>query len=84
MILAKKYNMNDLLSKIYLSYGKYYKDLGTFQSTNQVECLRGASKMYDKGLAIIVEQTKNTYVKEKIIEEQKVLKSYCELNNIKL
>lgn len=84
MILAKKYNMNDLLSKIYLSYGKYYKDLGTFHSTNQVECLRGASKMYDKGLAIIVEQTKNTYVKEKIIEEQKVLKSYCELNNIKL
>lgn len=84
LILAKKYNMNDLLSKIYFLYGKYYQDLGTVKSQNQSEYLKGSGKMYDKAMEIVCEKTKNTYLREQIDEQKKVLQSYCDINGFKL
>jgi len=83
-ILAKKYSMNDLLSKIYLLYGQYYQDLGSIQSQNQIEYLKGASKMYDKAMELVISKTRNTYLKEKIDEQKKILNSYCKLNDFKI
>ena len=83
IILAKKYNQNDLLSKIYLLYGKYYQDIGTIQSPNQAEYLKGAAKMYEKAMDLVGSQTKNIYVRNKIDEQKKLLISYCELNGFK-
>lgn len=76
--------MNDLLSKIYFLYGKYYQDLGTVQSQNQSEYLKGSGKMYDKAMEIVCEKTKNTYLREQIDEQKKVLQSYCDINGFKL
>lgn len=84
LILAKKYNLNDLLSKIYLLYGQYYQDIGTVQSQNQGEYLKGAFKMYDKAMDIVVEKTRNTYIRDKIDEQKKILISYCDANGFKL
>lgn len=84
LILAKKYCLNDLLSKIYLLYGQYYQDIGTVQSQNQREYLKGAFKMYDKAMDIVVEKTRNTFIRDKIDEQKKILISYCDVNGFKL
>ena len=84
MITAKKYNMNDLLSKIYLQYGKYYQELGSVQSQQQQEYLKGASKMLDKAMEIVVTTTRNTYVKEQVEEQKNILAAYCQTNGFSL
>ncbi len=84
LILAKKYNMNDLQSKIYYLYGKYYQDLGTVQCQNQNEYLKGASKMYAKAMELVVTNTRNNYLKEKIENQQNTLNTYCNLNGFSI
>lgn len=84
MILTKKYNMNDLTSKIYLLYGKYYQDLGTLQSQNQSEYLKGSLKMYEKAEEIVLQLTKNTYLREIINEKKDILKAFCATNGVNL
>ncbi len=83
MLLAKKYNMNDLLSKIYLLYGKYYMDLGSVQSQKQEEYLKGASKMINNGLGLVIETTRNTYVKDELEAQKQLIDDYCIKNGFK-
>lgn len=83
LLLAKKYNQNDLLSRIYLLYGKYYQDLGTVQSQKQGEYLKAAAKMYEQAMDIAGQKTKNLYIRNQIDEQKKILISYCELNGFK-
>lgn len=84
LILAKKYNMNDLISRIYLLYGKYYQDLGNIQSQNQTEYLKGSAKMYDKAMEIVLQITKNTYLREKIDKHKNILTTYCSSNGFNI
>lgn len=84
LILAKKYNMNDLISKIYYIYANYYFELGSVQSQKQLEYLRGASSMYEKALKIIVKTTKNTVLKDKIAVRKENLMDYCNKNSLPL
>ena len=84
LILAKKYNMNDMLSKIYYIYANYYFEIGSVQSQKQLEYLRGASTMYDKALNIIVKTTKNTVLKDKIAVKKENLMDYCNKNSLPL
>lgn len=84
LILAKKYDMFDALSKIYFEYGNYYKELGTVKSQNQVEYLKGAFKMYDKAMAVVCEKTKNNSVRDLINSKKKLLISFCEINGFKI
>lgn len=80
IILAKKYSQNDLLSRVYLLYGKYYQELGTVQSPKQNEYLKASAKMYEQAMYIVGEKTRNIYVKNQIEEQKKILISYCDLN----
>lgn len=75
--LSKKYGMNDLSSKIYLIYGKYYQELGTIQSQNQGEFLRGAAKMYDRALELVIKHTRSVYMKDIITTHKRELEAYC-------
>lgn len=84
LLLAKKYNMNDLISKIYYIYANYYFELGSVQSQKQLEYLRGASSMYEKALKIIVKTTKNTVLKDKIAVKKENLMDYCNKNSLPL
>ena len=84
LILAKKYEMFDVLARIYFLYGIYYKELGTIQSQNQSEYLKGAFKMYDKAMSIVCEKTKNTYIRDLIDEQKKLLISYCEIQGFNI
>ena len=80
ILLAKKYNLNDLLSRLYLLYGKYYQDLGTIQSQNQKEYLKGSSALYDRASELVTKNTRNPYVKHLLEEQKNLLNSYCSLN----
>ena len=83
IMLAKKFNLNDLLSRLLLLYGKYFQEIGLLSSPQQQEYLNGAAKMYFKA-SEYVRQTRNNYVHIEIQKAKNVLKSFCQLNNIKL
>lgn len=84
LVLAKKYNMNDMLSRLYLLYGKYNQDMGAIQTSNQIEYLKGALKMYDKALDLVTRVTRNNSLKLQIDEQKNMLVSYCSLNGFNI
>ena len=83
IILASKFNMKDILSRLYLLYGKYFQELGLLKTDKQSEYLKGAGKMYEKATTI-VKQTKNNCVYIEIEKSKNVLKSFCQLNSISI
>lgn len=83
IILAGKFNMKDILSRLYLLYGKYFQELGLLKTEKQPEYLKGSDKMYEKATEI-VKQTKNNCVYIEIEKAKNVLKSFCQLNSIKI
>ena len=80
LALGKKYGMNDLLSKIYLVYARYYQDLGSVASQNQQEYLKGAKAMYERAMQMVVNHTRSVYMKDTIEENQKAFDEYCQAN----
>lgn len=83
IILASKFNMKDILSRLYLLYGKYFQEIGLLKTERQPDYLKGASKMYEKATEI-VKQTKNNCVYIEIEKAKNVLKSFCQLNSIQV
>ena len=81
--LAKKFNLKDLLSRLYLLYGKYYQELGFVKSSRQPDQLRNAMLMFEK-VSTLVKTTRNNYVHIKNEKSKNVLKSFCQLNGIKI
>lgn len=80
---AKMYNMNDLLSRLYLMYGKYFQEAGLVESDRQPDYLNSAVRMYSKATEL-VKLTRNNSVHIEIEKAKNVLKSFCQLNGIKL
>ena len=83
IILAGKFNLKDLLSRLYLLYGKYFQEIGLLKTEHQKEYLQGANKMYEKATDVI-KQTKNNSVHVETEKAKQVLKSFCQLNSIRL
>ncbi len=83
MLLAKKYSLNDILSRIYLLYGKYYQELGLNKSALQTEYLKNANKMYEQAKEL-TENTRNPYVIKDLKQSIKALSTFCVMNNIKV
>ena len=81
--IAKKFNMNDLLSRLYILYGKYFQELGLVKSEEQAEYLQTAEKMY-KLSEELVAKTNNTYVLKELKQSSKTLTTFCIINNIKI
>ena len=82
--LAKSCNMYDMLSRIYLLYGKYYYDIGKIATQNQSEYLRGSAVMFEKSMEYVVKNTQNPYVKNLIDTEKEKLNKFCTEKGIKL
>ena len=83
LVITQRYNMNDLTSRLLLLYGKYYQELGLVKAPQQTEYLTAASKLFDKASAK-VKETKNKYVHIQIEKAKQVLRSFCNINYIKL
>ena len=81
--IAKKFNMNDLLSRLYILYGKYFQELGLVKSEEQAEYLQTAEKMY-KLSEELVAKTNNMYVLKELKQSSKTLTTFCIINNIKI
>ena len=82
--LAKQYKMYDILSRIYLLYGRYYYDIGKITTQNQIEYLRGSAVMFEKALEYVIKETQNPFVKSLIIAEKEKLNEFCVSANFKL
>ena len=80
---AKKFNMNDILSRLFLLYGNYFQEIGLIKSPQQLEYLQAAEKMY-KESETIIKQTENRYVYSELKKAKDILKSFCRMNYIKL
>ena len=81
--IARKYNMNDLLSRLYLLYGKYLQEMGLARSPKQRDYLAGAKKMFDYA-SDLVRQTRNNHVHFQIEEAKNVFRSFTAVNGIKV
>ena len=81
IILANKFNMKDILSRLYLLYGKYFQEIGLLKTDKQTDYLKGAGKMYEK-VSELVKQTRNNCVHIETEKAKNVLKSFCQLNGI--
>ncbi len=82
--IAKKYNMNDLLSRLYVLNGSCYQDIGTLNSQNNIEYLKGASKMFDKAFEIASQITKNSYIQKYAQDKKNILMDYCRQKDIQV
>ena len=83
IILAKKFNLNDLLSRLYLLYGKYFQEIGLIKSPKQVQCLQNADQLYAQS-RVLIEETQNKYVYRDLRKAQNVLRSFCQLHSIEI
>ena len=83
LVLTQRYNMMDLSSRILLLFGKYYQEIGLIKSPQQTEYLTASGKLYQKA-SEIVKETKNKYVHKQIEKAKQVLRSFCNINGIKI
>lgn len=83
LVITQRYSMSDLTSRLLLLYGKYYQELGLIKSPHQAEYLSAAQKLFEKASGV-VKETKNKYVHRQIEKAKQVLRSFCNINGIKL
>lgn len=83
ILVARKFEMLDLLARLYLMYGKYLQDMALVNSETRADYASGAFKMYKKA-GLIANALKNQILTEQSEKAQTVLKSFCSLNNIDL
>ena len=83
ILMAQKFNLKDMLSRLYLLYGKYFQELGLKKSSKQIEYLQSADKLYAQS-RVIIEETKNKYVYKDLKKAQNVLDAFCKLNSLKI
>lgn len=81
ILIAKKFELLNLLSGLYLLYGKYLQDIALIKSDSQLEYVQGAYKMYKKA-SLLAQGIKNNYLLATIDKSRTVLSSFCQLNGI--
>ena len=82
ILTAKKFNMKDILSRLYILYGKYFQELGLVKSPMQMEYLKGAEKMYEQA-SVLIHETRNKSVYSELHKARKSLQTFYCINNIK-
>jgi len=83
IMMARKFELLNLLSDLYLMYGKYLQDMALGNTDAQEDYVIGASKMYKKAL-LLAQGVKNSYLLAQIEKAKAVLNSFCQLNGITL
>lgn len=81
ILIARKFELLDLLAGLYLLYGKYLQDIALVKTEAQIEYVQGAAKMYKKA-GLIAQGVKNNHLINKIEKSKAVLNSFCQLNDI--
>lgn len=81
VLIARKFELLQFLSDLYLLYGKYLQDMALLKTDSQVEYISGAAKMYSKSLTMAL-GLKNNYLVSQVEKAKTVLNSFCQLNGI--
>ena len=81
--IAQQYELHDMTARLYLLYGKLYQEAGLKKSSKQREFLKMAAVMYERCIKSI-RKTQNNYLFREHSKAEKVLTSFCEINNINL
>ncbi len=83
IIIAKQFEMDDLLVRLYLLYGKYYQELALPKTQARAEYISNAIKMFQlaRDKADVLE---NPYLAKSVKECFNVILSFCKLNGITL
>lgn len=81
ILIARKFELLDMLAGLYLLYGKYLQDIALVKTEAQIEYVQGASKMYKKA-GLIAQGIKNNHLITRIEKAKAVLNSFCQLNDI--
>ncbi len=83
IVIAKQFEMDDLLVRLYILYGKYYQEQAIPKTQSRVGFITKAIKMFqaarDKS-----ELIENPYLNKLVKEAFSVLISFCKLNGITL
>lgn len=83
IVVAKQFEMEELLAKLYLLYGKYYEEMAIPKSNTRAEYISNAIKMFqlarDKA-----DMLENPYLQKSVKEAFSVIISFCKLNGITL
>ncbi|MBO7672494.1 zinc ribbon domain-containing protein [bacterium] len=80
--VAQQNELNDLIARLYLLYGKLYQEMGLKKSPHQKDFLQMANVMYERSLKTIRKIQNNSLFREQS-KAQKVLNSFKELSGIK-
>lgn len=81
--ISQQYELHDMTARLYLLYGKLYQDAGLKKSPKQREFLKMAAVMYERCIKSI-RKTQNNHLFREHSRAEKVLTSFCEMNNINL
>lgn len=81
--ISQQYELQDMTARLYLLYGKLYQEVGLKKSPKQKEYLKMSSVMYERCIKHI-RKTQNNYLFREHSRAEKVLNSFCEINNINL
>ena len=83
IFIAKQFDLQDLLVRIYIQCAKMYQELALPKTAKRLEYIKQALKMFQeaKNVAITVE---HPHLQNKIREELSILTSFCKLNGITL
>ncbi len=83
LIIAKQYDMKDLIARLYILYGKYYEELAIPKTKGRSEYITNAIKMFQmaRDKADVLE---NPYLQKSVKDAFNVLVSFCKLNGITL
>ena len=83
ILIAKQFEMDDMLTRLYILYGKYYQEQAIPKTQSRVEHISNAIKMFqaarDKS-----EILENPYLNKLVKEAFSVIISFCKLNGITL
>jgi len=83
IMMARKFELLNLLADLYLMYGKYLQDIALVKTDMKEDYVIGAAKMYKKAL-LLAQGVKNSYLLTQIEKAKTVLNSFCQLNGIEL
>ena len=81
--ISQQYELHDMTARLYLLYGKLYQDAGLKKSPKQREFLKMAAVMYERCIKSI-RKTQNNHLFREHSRAEKVLTSFCDMNNINL
>lgn len=83
IVVARQFEMEELLVKLYILYGKYYEELALPKTQSRAEYISNAIKMFQlaRDKAEILE---NPYLQKTIKESFNIIISFCKLNGITL